>query len=182
MKIGLFAIGIGAAARPEVIREVAETGERVGFSTCGRASTWCSSISMSRSIRIRIAANFRSPPMPTGSILYVTLSFAAAVTSTIRLATGICLVPEHNPMVLAKVIASLESLAKDASRSGSASDGAPRNLPRSGSLRAPRATHSRIYRRDAQAMEPGGASHHGEFVNFDNAGSFPSRRKARGCR
>src|SRR5260370_25220544 len=32
-------------------------------------------------------------------------------TSWIRLATGICLVPEHNPLVLAKVIASLDRLS-----------------------------------------------------------------------
>ena len=36
----------------------------------------------------------------------------ASVTAKIRLATGICLVPEHNPLVLAKVVATLDSLSE----------------------------------------------------------------------
>jgi probable F420-dependent oxidoreductase len=35
----------------------------------------------------------------------------AAATSKIRLATGICLVPEHNPLVLGKVVATLDFLS-----------------------------------------------------------------------
>ena len=34
------------------------------------------------------------------------------MTAKIRLATGICLVPEHNPLVLAKVVATLDSLSE----------------------------------------------------------------------
>jgi probable F420-dependent oxidoreductase len=41
----------------------------------------------------------------------VALTYAAAVTRTIRLATGICLVPEHNAVVLAKQVASLDYLS-----------------------------------------------------------------------
>lgn len=39
---------------------------------------------------------------------FVALSVAAAVTSRIRLATGICLLPEREPLVTAKTIASLD--------------------------------------------------------------------------
>jgi probable F420-dependent oxidoreductase len=39
---------------------------------------------------------------------FVALARASAVTQTIKLGTGICLVPEHNPLHLAKVIASLD--------------------------------------------------------------------------
>ncbi len=39
---------------------------------------------------------------------FVALARASAVTQTIKLATGICLVPEHNPLHLAKVIATLD--------------------------------------------------------------------------
>lgn len=41
---------------------------------------------------------------------FVALSMAAAVTSTLRLGTGVCLVVQHDPIVLAKVIASLDHL------------------------------------------------------------------------
>lgn len=39
---------------------------------------------------------------------FVALSRASAVTSTIKLGTGICLVPERNPLLLAKEIATLD--------------------------------------------------------------------------
>ena len=42
---------------------------------------------------------------------FIALSFAAAVTKTLKLGTGICLVPQHDPIVLAKVIASLDMLS-----------------------------------------------------------------------
>jgi len=39
---------------------------------------------------------------------FIGLAQVAAVTTTIKLGTGICLVPERNPLILAKVIASLD--------------------------------------------------------------------------
>ena len=39
---------------------------------------------------------------------FIALATASAVTSRIRLGTGVCLVPEHNPLVLAKVVATLD--------------------------------------------------------------------------
>ena len=43
---------------------------------------------------------------------FVTLSFAAAVTSTICLGTGILLLPEHNPLIVAKQAASLDVISR----------------------------------------------------------------------
>jgi probable F420-dependent oxidoreductase len=42
----------------------------------------------------------------------VALSMAAAATKNLKLATGICLVPEHEPMALANQIATLDSFSK----------------------------------------------------------------------
>jgi probable F420-dependent oxidoreductase len=39
---------------------------------------------------------------------FIGLACAATATQKIKLATGICLVPEHNPLVLAKVVATLD--------------------------------------------------------------------------
>ena len=39
---------------------------------------------------------------------FIGLTSAAAVTTTLKLATGVCLVPEHNPLILAKQIATLD--------------------------------------------------------------------------
>jgi probable F420-dependent oxidoreductase len=43
---------------------------------------------------------------------FVSLAAAAAVTSRLKLATGICLLPERDPIVTAKVIASLDVLSQ----------------------------------------------------------------------
>src|SRR6202011_5645487 len=51
-----------------------------------------------------------SPMAPRDPVLdpVVALTWAAAATSTIRLATGIIIVPQRNPVVLAKQLASLD--------------------------------------------------------------------------
>ena len=43
---------------------------------------------------------------------FVALARASAVTSTIKLGTGICLVPERNPLLLAKEVATLDMYSK----------------------------------------------------------------------
>ena len=63
----------------------------------------------------------RKSPFPGGGELpkryshthdpFVALSFAAAVTKNLRLGTGICLIPERDPIVTAKEVASLDLLS-----------------------------------------------------------------------
>jgi probable F420-dependent oxidoreductase len=174
MKIGLFAIGIGAAANPDTIRKVAETGERVGFGT-----VWApehvvlfdqhdSKYPYSDSGKFPLAANadWLDP--------FIALSFAAAVTSKVRLATGICLVPEHNPLVLAKVIASLDKLAKGRFMFGVGIGWQAEEFAAIGVPFERRAQRTREYIDVMRKLwSDGVASHHGEFVNFDKVGSYP---------
>jgi probable F420-dependent oxidoreductase len=42
---------------------------------------------------------------------FVALTYAAAVTQTLRLGTGVCLVPEREPIAMAKALASLDVLS-----------------------------------------------------------------------
>src|SRR5437868_1696252 len=42
---------------------------------------------------------------------FVALGIAAGVTTKLRLATGICLVPEHNPLETAKQVATLDAMS-----------------------------------------------------------------------
>lgn len=63
----------------------------------------------------------RRSPFPGGGDLprcyshthdpFVGLSFAAAATQKLRVGTAVCLVPEHDPIVLAKTIASLDQMS-----------------------------------------------------------------------
>src|SRR5205823_9512399 len=65
----------------------------------------------------------RQTPYPPGGELppeyshtydpFVALTAAAAATERILLATGICLVIEHNPIVTAKKVASLDDLSNE---------------------------------------------------------------------
>src|SRR5277367_4074367 len=63
----------------------------------------------------------RKTPFPSGGEIpkkyihthdpFVALSFAAAATKKLWLGTGVCLVPQHDPIVAAKTIASLDQLS-----------------------------------------------------------------------
>lgn len=63
----------------------------------------------------------RKTPFPAGGDVpkqyyhtydpFVALSFAAAVTKTLKIGTGICLVPQHDPFNLAKSVASVDRLS-----------------------------------------------------------------------
>lgn len=111
MRIGLHALGIGIGARREVIDAVAVAAENAGFSTL-----WVGE----HVVMVDRSAS-RYPYAPDGQIAVpadadwldpmIALSFAAAATSRIRLATGVLLLPEHNPVTLAKSVASLDRLS-----------------------------------------------------------------------
>lgn len=111
MQIGLHALGIGDGARPEVIRAVASTAEARGF-----ARLWVGEhvvlVDEPRS-RYPYAAD-GSIPVPADADWLdplLTLAFAAAATSRIELATGVLLLPEHNPVLVAKQAATLDVLS-----------------------------------------------------------------------
>jgi probable F420-dependent oxidoreductase len=111
MRIGLHALGIGSGARRDVIDAVATTAEEHGFSTL-----WCGEHVVmvdSSSSRYPYAADGQIAVPATADWLdpLICLSFAAAATSTIRIATGVLLLPEHNPVVMAKRSATLDVLS-----------------------------------------------------------------------
>ncbi|MEV7869605.1 LLM class F420-dependent oxidoreductase [Streptomyces sp. NPDC088124] len=111
MRVGLHALGIGDGARPEVIRAVATAAETHGF-----ARLWCG-----EHVVLVDAPASRYPYSADGRIAVpadadwldplLALAFAAAVTSRIELATGVLLLPEHNPVVVAKQAATLDMLS-----------------------------------------------------------------------
>jgi probable F420-dependent oxidoreductase len=99
MRFGLFGINVGACADPFLQRRVAIAAEEVGFE-----SVWTGE---------HVAMPIRDNPVPAppetpflDSI--VTLTRIAAITERLRLGTGILVLPHHNPVVLAKALASLD--------------------------------------------------------------------------
>lgn len=112
MKIGYFAIGIGPAADPELIALTAQTAEQCGF-----YSLWAPEhvvLLDHYESKYPYSKDGRLPGMNTTvDILdpYIALTFAAAQTKKIRLGTGISLIPEREPVVTAKIVASLDKLS-----------------------------------------------------------------------
>ncbi len=111
MRLGLHALGIGNGAQRAVIDAVAGAAERAGFATLWSGehvvmvdeSASRYPYSDDGRIAVPAAADWIDP--------LIGLSFAAAVTSTIRLATGVLLLPEHNPVLVAKQAATLDTLS-----------------------------------------------------------------------
>ena len=111
MRLGLHALGIGTGADRAVIDAVASAAEQAGFATL-----W----SGEHVVMVDESAS-RYPYSDDGRIAVpaeadwidpmIGLSFAAAATSTIRIATGVLLLPEHNPVLVAKQAATLDTLS-----------------------------------------------------------------------
>ena len=111
MQVGLHALGVGAGAQREVLDAVAAAAE-----SCGFATLWAGEHVVmvdSSSSRYPYAADGRiAVPAPADwNDPMLTLSFAAATTERIGIATGVLLLPEHNPVVMAKQAATLDRLS-----------------------------------------------------------------------
>src|SRR3954452_13860554 len=111
MRLGLHALGIGSGARREVIDAVAAAAEAADF-----ADPWGGGdgVMVDEPVsRYPYAADGRIAVPPQADWLdpLIGLSFAAAATGRIGLATGGLLLPEHKPVVVAKQVASLDVLS-----------------------------------------------------------------------
>ena len=126
----------------------------------------------------------RSSPWPRGDDLpqdywhtydpFVALTAAAAVTTDLKLGTGICLVIERDPIMLAKEVASVDRLRWGRVVVGSGGGG-----KREGRAKHGTRCRSRwlLIRERSLAMKEiwtqEEAEFHGEFVNFDKMWAYP---------
>ena len=168
MHLGLFSYNVEYGARPD---ELARAAEERGFE-----SFWVGE-------HTHIPAS-RLTPYPGGEPLpkpyyhmadpFVSLMAAAAATRTIKLGTGICLVVEHDPIVLAKSVATLDWLSNGRVLFGI---GGGWNREEMADHGTPFDRRWQVLRERVLAMKAlwsqDEASFHGEFVNFDRAISFP---------
>jgi probable F420-dependent oxidoreductase len=130
----------------------------------------------------------RRSPFPAGGELpkkyahthdpFVALSFAAAATKKLLLGTGICLVPEHDPIVTAKSVASLDQLSNGRFVFGI---GGGWNVEEMENHGAHYDTRFRLMRERVLAMKAlwtqDAAFYHGEFINFDAVWSYPKPKQ-----
>ena len=126
----------------------------------------------------------RRTPFPGGTELpreyshtldpFVALTAAAAVTRTLKVGTGICLVIEHDPITLAKQVASLDVLSGGRFLFGIGGGWNAEEMENHGTAFK---TRFRLLRERVLAMKEiwtkDAAAFHGEFVSFDPIWSWP---------
>jgi probable F420-dependent oxidoreductase len=126
----------------------------------------------------------RRTPYPAGGELpkeyshtldpFVAIGAAAAVTATIKLGTGICLVVERDPITLAKEVASADYVSGGRLLFGIGGGWNREEMENHGTQPAGR---WKVLRERVLAMKKiwteGEAEFHGEYVNFDPIWSWP---------
>src|SRR6476646_1342564 len=126
----------------------------------------------------------RKSPWPGGADLpreywhtvdpFVGRAAAAAVTTKLKLGTGICLVVERDPILLAKEVASLDYLSRGRVLFGIGGGWNAEEMAHHGTDFA---TRFKVLRERIAAMQEiwtkDEAEYHGKFVNFDKMWSWP---------
>jgi probable F420-dependent oxidoreductase len=168
MKLGILMFATDYAIRPD---DLARACEERGFE-----SLWFPE-------HTHIPASRRSPWPLGGDLprdywhthdLFVSLMAAAAATRTIKLGSGICLVIERDPIVLAKEVASVDQLSNGRLLFGIGGGWNAEEMEHHGT---PFQRRWKVLRERIEAMKAiwteEAAEYHGEFVNFDSIWSYP---------
>lgn len=103
MDLGLFGINFGEASGPENMARVAQAAEAAGYE-----SVWTG--------EHIVLPDPQAPPSPAAPETpfvdtAVALSYLAAVTDTIKLGSGIIILPQRQPAVLTKSLASVDHVS-----------------------------------------------------------------------
>ena len=126
----------------------------------------------------------RRTPFPSGEPLpkryahthdpFVSLAFAAAATKSLKLGTGILLLPQHDPIVTAKSVASLDRLSGGRVIFGIGAGWNAEEMENHGTRYE---TRFKVMRERLLAMRAlwtqEEAAFHGEFVDFDPVWQYP---------
>ncbi|MQA85677.1 MAG: TIGR03619 family F420-dependent LLM class oxidoreductase [Streptosporangiales bacterium] len=100
LKLGLFGLHRGSSAEPDTLVRRARLAEEVGFE-----SLWVGD-------HIALPSDSRYPPDQPRLEALATLTYLAAVTSRVRLAVGVIVLPQRQPVLLAKQLSSIDFLSR----------------------------------------------------------------------
>lgn len=183
MKIGVVApVELGVTAEPDKILEFARAAERLGFSE----------ISVVEHAVVIGDTQSTYPYSPTGQSHLPDdidipdplelLSFVAAATTTLGLSTGVLVLPDHHPVVLAKRLATLDRLSRGRLRICAGVGWMREEIEACGGDfdRRGRAADEAIAVMRALWSTDGPTSHDGEFYSFRNAYSYPKPVRPQG--
>lgn len=112
MKFALSGVGSGSTARPELLIQVAQKAEALGFE-----SVWIPehlAVPATITSRYPYSADGKFPGGPNAALHdpFVALGFVAACTKTIKLGTGVFVLPLRNPLAAAKAATSVDVLSQ----------------------------------------------------------------------
>jgi probable F420-dependent oxidoreductase len=170
MNIGVFLLASEQSADPAL---VAKRAEELGF-----ASFWVPEHPI---LPVHCSSGY--PGSPDGSIPaavgtisdpFVALARASAATSAIQLGTGVCLVPERNPLILAKEIATLDHYSGGRFLFGIGAGWLKEETEIMGGDFAHRWTQTRdaiLAMKELWTKDE--AEYHGQYYNFPAVRSFP---------
>ena len=115
MQFGFYLPNSGEGAQPDALASIAQTGDRLGFHCL---------VAPDHILQPR-TVNSRYPYSVTGDILaggnsgqgewpeqLTTLAFLSGITRNIRLVTSVMIIPYRNPLLTAKMLATLDVLSK----------------------------------------------------------------------
>jgi probable F420-dependent oxidoreductase len=111
LRLGLHALGIGTGAERATVDAVAVAAEQAGFSTLWAGEHVVMVDDPASRYPYADDGRIAVPPVADWLDPLVGLAFAAAATTRIGIATGVLLLPEHNPVLVAKQAATLDKLS-----------------------------------------------------------------------
>ncbi|MGH2519336.1 MAG: LLM class F420-dependent oxidoreductase [Chloroflexota bacterium] len=163
MKLGLTSMNIGDLCQPELAGRMARLAEELGYD-----SLWTAE---------HVVMADPSPRMsPTTRLLdpLMALVFFAACTSTIELGTGIVILPQRQPVVLAKELTSLDVLSGGRFMFGIGVGWQEAEMNATGVQMAERGARADEYLdalRALWAMDK--PEYHGKYVSFAGVNAYP---------
>src|SRR6201998_3538170 len=177
LKFGVVApVAAGVPANPRWMAAFARHLEACGFESIGvvehavLATQYDSVYPYDRSGRVELAADC---PVPDPLDL---LSFLAGHTDRLGLATGVLVLPNHHPVVLAKRVATVDVLSGGRLRLCVGVGWLREEIEACGApfgSRGRRADEQLEVMRALWADQPRGACYHGEFFSFDDVMCYP---------
>jgi probable F420-dependent oxidoreductase len=179
MKFGIAFANVGPFAAGDGAAGFARAAEAAGFE-----SVWTVE-------HVVVPAGYEStyPYSPTGKMPgpedspipdpLIWLSYIAAATATIRLGTGILILPQRNPVVLAKELATLDQMSGGRMELGIGVGWLEEEFDVLGVPFAARGRRTDDYVAAMRALwTQDAATHHGEFASFDRAILSPKPAKS----
>jgi probable F420-dependent oxidoreductase len=166
VKFGLFAINYATCADPDIAVRIARHAEAAGFE-----SVWSGEHIV---LPDPAPPGFSMPPTLPFLDTVVALTLVAAHTSTIKVASGIIVLPLHNPVILAKELASIDVVSKGRLIAGFGTGYLPQEFASAGVPMAERGARTEDYIRALRALWSMDNPHHqGRFVSFEGIQARP---------